>query len=208
MSEKLETVIDKLMELVEKEGSVSTTRAGKALGLLPSQVERMAALMEQSGLVTLQFGITGPVISKVRQPQKASKTRSPREAKQDLMERAKSIERDILGGIDVLRFTEDEITMKLKHAERNLEKLREGDMTQEQFQVFKHELFFIEQQMRQFKAERKKLEDKESAFVSRIQRVRDSLDHVKPQNNTQPSIFQHLNGFFSRKTTSRKQDKK
>jgi hypothetical protein len=57
--EKVETTIDKLVDFVQKKGKVSMQEAAKTLALEVNQLEELADVLQEGGLIEVKYGITG-----------------------------------------------------------------------------------------------------------------------------------------------------
>lgn len=67
----VETVIDRFYGLVSSSKSITAKRAAAALSLAPGQVEKLARLLEDAKLVSIDYGVSDMVISLPVAPEKA-----------------------------------------------------------------------------------------------------------------------------------------
>src|SRR5271157_670934 len=59
VSEKVETVIDRLVEYVQKKGKVDVKEAANAMALEKDQVEELAEVLKESGMMDISYTLLG-----------------------------------------------------------------------------------------------------------------------------------------------------
>ena len=69
VKENIETVIDRILDFVNRSGKVPLGDAAAAVARPANQVEKLALLLEEKGLLEVHYEITGVKLSPPKRPQ-------------------------------------------------------------------------------------------------------------------------------------------
>jgi hypothetical protein len=119
----METVIDRLVQLVQSEGAASISDASKALAVSPVQIEKLAMVLEDSGLLRIRYTLRGPRLFAVQAPKTEVLKRIGNAKKRyadRLLEDAQRLERDVKDSESIFRFMERDVLKHLEDAKRVL----------------------------------------------------------------------------------------
>ena len=126
MKEKeIDTVIDRLFELVNGQGRISVSAAARALALNPDQVDKMGLVLESNKLISVSYEFWGTVLSK-RKIELEEVVRSLEKSPNGLLDESKEMNEQVLGSENLTNFIDRDIKKRLQIAERLL-KLIESD---------------------------------------------------------------------------------
>lgn len=195
VKEDLETVIDRLLDYVQTNKSVTLNAASKALALNANQVERLALLLEESELMEVQYTIFG-VRLVPRHPGEEDEASKREEAKRkvsEILRQTQSLEREVMTAEHLLGFMERDIVRRLEVAGDLLEALeKKKNYTPAELEFVRKELDLLSKQLDAFSSEVKQLNDKELAFYSEIDDFRQRLRLIKASEVGRQSLFDKM----------------
>lgn len=119
----METIIDRLVQLVQSEGAASVGDASKALAVNAAQIEKLAMVLEDSGLLRIRYTLRGPRLFAVQAPKSEVLKRIGNAKKKyadRLLEDAQRLERDVKDSESIFRFMERDVLKHLEDAKRVL----------------------------------------------------------------------------------------
>jgi len=176
----IDTVIDRLNEYVQINGRVEAADAAKALALTPEQVERLALVLEQSGLVTVHYTLGG--IQLIARKPKEEKREGESGKKED---ETKQLELEVMKAGSIIAFMEKDLTRRIKRAEQLLHELESKEtFTETEFNNIKKEMQLILQQAAMFDDEVMKLVEKEDELKALVQAFLKRLENVERRPRT------------------------
>ncbi|MEW5955459.1 MAG: hypothetical protein AB1626_02895 [Candidatus Micrarchaeota archaeon] len=176
----IDTVIDRLNEYVKINGRVEAADAAKALALTADQVERLALVLEQSGLVTVHYTLGGIQLI-ARKPKEEKK--AGEEAKRE--DESKQLELEVMKAGSIIAFMEKDLTRRIKKAEQLLHELESKEtFTESEFNNIKKEMHLILQQAAMFDEEIVKLVEKEDELRALVQAFLKRLESVERRPRT------------------------
>lgn len=176
--ESVETVIDRFLEYVRSNGQVSLSNVASALAINPSQAERIAILLEQSGFLELKYGI-GDVTVSVKKKSEAKPEKKP-VGKNALVEQSEEIEREILTAENLLKFFERDISRRIQIADELLKDIEEKDeLDPNDIKEIEREVDLALGQLAAFSQEIKTLADKEEHFYNKLFNFKKKLDKLQ-----------------------------
>lgn len=166
----IETVIDRLLDFVRSNGKVRLSDAAKALALSPSQVEKLALLLEESGLLEVNYGLTEVTIKeKAFKPKEDAETQAAKSAKKkydEVIEKSKKLEFEVMTSENLLRFIEKDIEKRLYRAELLIKGLEESpNFSASELEIIEKELALAFDQLATFSAEIDSLKVKNAHFT-------------------------------------------
>jgi len=113
---ELKTNADKLLELVEERKEIGVKEAAKLLGLDSETVQSLAELLEDSGLLSIKYGLTGETLMGRSQKPKVEET--PKNEKKV----AKILPKDPL---ELAKFRMKTILVELQNDEKTIAKIKD-----------------------------------------------------------------------------------
>ncbi|MEM0475447.1 MAG: hypothetical protein QW343_01505 [Candidatus Norongarragalinales archaeon] len=204
VKEDVETVIDRLLAYVQTNKEATLSSAASAMALPPAQVEKLALLLEESGLLTVKYGLgSTKLVSKEYSEAQAAKAKKKIEARKDevIME-SEAAEREVMTAETLLAFIERDVSRRLSIAEKLLADVekKEGEYSHEDYEFLEKELAVILQQAAMFEDEVAKLKAREAElrslvteFQKRLEAIRDKIPAA-----AQPPTRRGLRGILQR----------
>ncbi|MEM4389363.1 MAG: hypothetical protein QXG98_01735 [Candidatus Micrarchaeia archaeon] len=124
-SSEMRTVIDRIVEFIKEKKRATVAEVADALALERDDVEKLADILEESGLITVRYSLLHPGKTEL-----AIRERLAAPAKKELAslsEMLESLDSDVRASEKRLLSVEDDILTRLRRAEETLEML-EGAM--------------------------------------------------------------------------------
>jgi len=189
VKEDIETIIDRLYDYVNTNGRVSVDAAAKAIGLPTDQVEKLAVLLENSGLLEMQYTLTHVVlVSKSFVMQQAEAEGKKSKASKDVVAvEANALEQEVLTTENIVGFMERDLIRRIGKAEAMLKHL-EGtrSFTPGQLDFLKREIETILKQLHVFDSEVHTLEAGETSFEDKVMRFRERITLLEQKKAAEP----------------------
>ncbi len=191
IKENLDTSIDRLVEYINANESVSVTNAAKVLAMNPDEVEKLGEMLAESGLISIRYELTNTILTaKKKIVQKA--TLAP-QSKPLTAEEGKKIEKQVYDTESIFEFIETDLNKRINIAQNNLKKLsqqanvpkEEVEKTEKEMQKIIEEVHIMEnrvnelykkvylfdQQLQTFRENIKKLEVRKPSLIDRIKNL-------------------------------------
>lgn|GEM_PF-2582404 len=190
VKEDIETVIDRLYDLIKAGNKVTVKEAALALSLTDEQVEKLAMILEESDLIEVQYTLAGSVLmpKKVEQPNTLIPLATPKQVREkEVIEEVKSVE-------NVAEFIEKDFIERLSKAEKALAAATSGkDLSKKDIVDIRKELKFLQQKLKNFQANIKKIEVGEVSFEQQVAKYQTKLAELektsKEGGSTSPVAF-------------------
>lgn len=183
MKERIETVIDRLLEYVRLNGRTSLSQAASALGLQAEQAERLALLLEEHGLIEVRYGVLG--ITLYDRGILAQKKAEPG-AKSLAVQQAQELEAEILKTENMVQFFEKDLERRILRAEGILVELEKKDnLSRRELDVVRKEVDAALGQLAAFSSEVQELSEKEQRFYRKLTTFRQKIERLKAQEEMQ-----------------------
>ena len=178
----IETVIDRLLDFVRSNGKVRLSDAAKALALSPAQVEKLALLLEESGLLEVNYGLTEVTLKeKIFKPKEDVDTQAAKAAKKKfdaVIEKSKKLEFEVMTSENLLRFIEKDIEKRLYRAELLIKSLEENEnFSVNELELIEKEISLAFDQLSTFSSEIDSLKKKHAQFTKLLTHFKKRL-HV------------------------------
>ncbi|GEM_PF-2578509 len=165
LKDRIETVIDRLLEYVTLNGNASVRKTAAALGLEPSQVERLALLLEENGLMEVRYGLLGATLCAKEQPEKKQGATDPNRR----VEKARELEEEILKTENLMAFFEKDLERRIVQSETLLDELeKKTEYTSEELEMIRKEVDAALGQLAAFSDQIRELGEKERAFYEKL----------------------------------------
>jgi hypothetical protein len=140
---EIETVIDRLLELVYKRGKTTIREAAMILALDQNQIEKMALLLESQGLIDVSYTLIGTVLSK-KSAKESLEFEQPLERifqkKNTVEEESKEIKEDLLSSESLTRFVEWDIKRRIDRSDRLLNDLERRKLSEDEIHIVEKHL--------------------------------------------------------------------
>lgn len=165
MKERIETVVDRLLEYVALNGDASVKKTASALGLQSTQVERLALLLEQNGLMEVRYDLLGATLHTKSKPEEKQKPAGDTSR----AEKARQLEEEILKTENLMAFFEKDLERRIIQAESILEELeKKTGTTPEELDAIRKEVDAALGQLAAFSDQIRELSEKEQAFYEKL----------------------------------------
>ncbi len=186
VKEDIETVIDRLADYVKAGGEVTLNDAASALGMQPNQVERLALLLEEKGLLEVRYTLGGVKLGSHKPEGEAADSKKILSAGKTERNTVggDELEREVLMSENLLQFFETDLQRRNNRAQRLLEDLeKRDDYTEEELRHLKNEVNLSIKQLDSFSEEIRKLGAMESGFKEKLSNFNTRLStmEAKPQ---------------------------
>ena len=182
MKERIETVIDRLLEYVTLNGNVSIKKTSAALGLEPAQVERLALLLEENGLMQVRYGLFGATLTvkEVREEKQKSADSESR------VKKAQKLEEEILKTENLMAFFEKDLERRIIQAEELLDELeKKAEFTSEELELIRKEVDAALGQLAAFSDQIRELGEKEQAFYEKLISFKQKISKIQGRDQPQ-----------------------
>ncbi len=184
--ESVDTVIDRFLDYVKANGKTTLSSVSSALGIAPSQAERLAFLLEQSGFIEVQYGLADIVVSVAKKQDKKEVLAS--ESSKIILE-SQELEREVLAAENLTKFFEKDILRRIVLAERLLGEMQENpEFTFVEVQAVEREVDLALGQLAAFSQEVKSLADKEEDFYNKLISFKHKLHVLKASRKVEKQI--------------------
>ncbi len=176
--EDLETVIDRLHEFVKINKRISLSSAAGALGLPLAQAERLALLLEESGLIMVQYSLGKTELLAKEDPNALVAT--PIGEGKSLREIAKTLEHEVMESESVMEFMQRDLRRRIKLAEDSITSMEHtGAFSTEDVAFLKKELGILDAQLQHFRYEVAELSGIEKEFEGKVKQFRDRISALE-----------------------------
>jgi hypothetical protein len=123
VSEKVETVIDRLVEYVQKKGKVDVKEAANAMALEKDQVEELAEVLKESGMMDVNYTLLGTFLIAKEAPKEKAKVEEKRDRSQ-MTSMVVALDKDLRDSQKSFEFVEQNIRKRLDKDEVILNELK------------------------------------------------------------------------------------
>ncbi len=181
MKEKeIDTVIDRLFELVNGRGRISVSEAAKALTLDANQVEKMALVLESNKLVDVSYELWGTILSK-KKIEIGEIVKSLEKSPNKLVDESRELNEQIVGSENLTKFIEKDIKKRLDNAEKLLRLIERDDenLTRQNVRVVGEFVEKAASEIRKAMAEASDLRRYEGNFSKKINRFKKRLKRLE-----------------------------
>jgi len=184
LKEDIETSLDRLLEYVNKAGKVPLADAASAIGRPPTQVERLALLLEEKGLLEVNYNLTGIKISAPRPEGNGTQARQDESgiatAPLGVIEQAKQIESEMIASESLLKFFEKDLERRVERAQKTLLLMEKSDYTREEISQTLREMDLAIRQLDAFEKEISAMALRGSSFRQQLVEFKQKLAKMKP----------------------------
>ncbi len=181
VKDDIETVIDRLLVYVQTNKEVELSAASRAMALPPAQIEKLALLLEESGLLTVKYALTSTkIVSKEFSETQAEKAKQKIAVRKDeIILESEEAEREVLTAESLLSFIERDVARRLEVAEKLLVSLESRtDYSREDYDFIEKELTLILQQAAMFEDEVRKLNAREAELRETVIQLQKRLEAI------------------------------
>ncbi|MBI5229641.1 hypothetical protein HY991_06015 [Candidatus Micrarchaeota archaeon] len=187
----LETVIDRLTEYVALRRRTTVKQVASALSIPAPEVERLALLLQESGLIEVRYGlmdidlIAKEVPKKEAEEKLVSVAAEIRREKDVLREESIELEKEVLESENILEFMEKDIFRRIQNAEELIKTIESTErLTEDDIDYLAKEVDFLMKQIAKFRAETKKIEARSESFEQTIRSFDDQLEQLRRRLGT------------------------
>lgn len=192
IKENLDTSIDRLVEYINANESVSVTNAAKVLAMNPDEVEKLGEMLAESGLISIRYELTNTILASKKKII-LKPTLSP-QFKQLAVEEGKKIEKQIFDTESIFEFIESDLNKRINIAQNNLRKLSQ------QTNIDEKDVEKTESEMQKVIEEVHVMENRVNELYKRIyvfdQQLQTFRDNIKKIEKRKPSIIERIKNIF------------
>ncbi|MEM3556231.1 MAG: hypothetical protein QXF56_05925 [Candidatus Micrarchaeia archaeon] len=113
VSERVETIIDRLLEYVQKKGKIDVKEAASAMALEKDQVEELAEVLRESGMIDVNYTLLGTFLIAKEVPKEKPKTEEKAKERGTMASMIVSIDKDLRESHKSFEFVEQNIRKRL-----------------------------------------------------------------------------------------------
>jgi len=203
MAEAIETAIDRMVDLVQSHGTMSVSQMAKELRIGETQVEEIANVLAESGMIRIRYSLTGTFIEPkeaVLKPKEREKGVAEAKKRAGIRSLLSQVESEISESEGMLKSVEDEVLRRMKRVETLLDEIKAGERgaNDDELRILRAEATELERNMGRFSTGMEGVEAEVRRLTERIH----SLE-AKPQERAQvqgkPGLFGRLFGIFGRR---------
>ena len=184
VKENIETVIDRILDFVNRSGKVPLGDAAAAVARPANQVEKLALLLEEKGLLEVHYEITGVKLSPPKRPQKEGEpnegSKPDTAGTSPVIEEGMELEREVMRSESLLKFFENDLERRVNRAQEMLQLLEKSDYTAHELAETAKEIDMAIRQLEAFEKEIASLESKGTLFRKRLVAFKQKLAVMKP----------------------------
>ncbi|MCL5011760.1 MAG: hypothetical protein M1594_02605 [Candidatus Marsarchaeota archaeon] len=192
IKENLDTSIDRLVEYINANESVSVTNAAKVLAMNPDEVEKLGEMLAESGLISIRYELTNTILTSKKKI--ISKPTLTPQFKQLAVDEGKKIEKQIFDTESIFEFIESDLNKRINIAQNNLRKLSQ------QTNIDEKEMEKTESEMQKVIEEVHVMENRVNGLYKRIyvfdQQLQTFKDNIKKIEKRKPSIIEKIKSIF------------
>ena len=212
VNQTIETVIDRLYEFVRINKATTVKATASALALSEQQVEKLAHLLEDAGLVTVNYTLSEIQVSMptgekpAGAAQKTGDRTAPKSAEEKIHDDTARLEREVMKSQSVLEFVLSDLYLRMHRVELILVEIEgEAESSPEQVSYLRGELATIYRQHAQFSEHVSAMAKAGADFEKRMKAFEAALSAIeskgaKPGGGSSGGFF----GFLSKKPASAK----
>ncbi len=176
--ESIVTVIDRLVDFVRLRKRTGVGEAARALGMTPGHVEKLARLLEDSGLIEVHYTFTGTELVAAQGPRKEEKKRKE-ERREGAAEASRKVESWVKESGKVFEFVEEDVLKKMAAAEALLARLEKEKLGEADRKTVARELSEVMDALESFERALARLSERESEFRKRIAEFRKRVQETR-----------------------------
>ncbi|MCX6767411.1 MAG: hypothetical protein NTY90_01610 [Candidatus Micrarchaeota archaeon] len=193
--ENIETVIDRLVDFVKLKGRVSAVEAGRALGMSSGQVEGIARLLEDNGLVQVHYTLIGTELAAVGRDLKKKEGEKSRANEPGAVEAYKDFESFVKESEDIFEFLKEEVLKKMTAAESLLDRLEKEKLDENDKTAVRKELRRVTSTLNNFEPTLQKIVHGEKELRKRIREI---SKRTAAAERSKPGIWDGIRDFVAK----------
>jgi hypothetical protein len=114
VSERVETAIDRLVEYVQKKGKVDVKEAASAMALEKDQVEELAEVLKESGMMDVNYTLLGTFLIAKEAPKEKAKVVEEKKDRGQMTSMVVALDKDLRDSHKSFEFVEQNIRKRLE----------------------------------------------------------------------------------------------
>ncbi|MFH0971892.1 MAG: hypothetical protein V1835_04985 [Candidatus Micrarchaeota archaeon] len=147
---KLDTSIDRLVEFVTLKKSCTVDDASKSLGMPSKQVEELAEILAESGLIDVRYEFSGIRLTPKIVRKEGDDAKGKAERKLTLAERMDGIGKELQDAENMFVFSEKDILRKVENAKVHFKEIEKYEISEQSIPVLKKKAFELDSSIRVF----------------------------------------------------------
>ncbi|NYZ78654.1 hypothetical protein H0N99_00740 [Candidatus Micrarchaeota archaeon] len=207
VSEKVETVIDRLVEYVQKKGKVDVKEAANVMALEKDQVEELAEVLKESGMMDISYTLLGTFLIAKELPKEKAKVEEKKDRSQ-MTSMMVTLDKDLRDSHKSFEFVEQNIRKRLDKDEDIMNEL-EGkvhDVSIADMEYLLREARELRVVTKHFRKDIRDLREKVKKFHERVKKLevetmkaeQERLGPRKPWHYPISMFFTRLKNTFKR----------
>lgn len=206
----METAIDRMVDLVQSKGTMSLSQVAKELRVEETQVEEIANVLADSGMIRIRYTLTGTFIEPkvaLLKPRERDKVVAEAKKRAGIRSLLSQVEAEIAQSETMLKPAEDEAVRRMKKMDDLLLEIekQEREATEEELRTLRSEALGLEKGMKRVGGEMRTVEDQMARLTARIHALETKApEKAEARKEHGPGLFSRLFGWifriFGRKT--------
>jgi|GEM_PF-4276350 len=176
----IETVIDRILDYVKRSNGVTLGDLSSAVGRPSNQVERLALLLEEKGLLEVHYNVLGVRVVPKKEEDLAEGKDEAKPQDKVIIEESRKLEHEVLISESLLEFFDNDLTRRILLSESLLSDLERRDYTKEEIDFVKKELDLALKQLEAFSKEIQTLSKREEQFRDKLAQFKTKLGTIRP----------------------------
>jgi MoaA/NifB/PqqE/SkfB family radical SAM enzyme len=207
VSEKVETVIDRLVEYVQKKGKVDVKEAANAMALEKDQIEELAEVLKDSGLMDINYTLLGTFLIAKELPKEKAKVEEKKDRSQ-MTSMMVALDKDLRDSHKSFEFVEQNIRKRLDKDEVIMNELESKvhDVSIADMEYLLREARELRVVTKHFRKDIRSLREKVKRFHERVKKLevetmkaeQERLGPRKPWHYPISMFFTRLKNTFKR----------
>lgn len=145
---RLDTPIDRLVEYVKLKKSTTVEEAAKALSLPSKEVEELAEILAESGLINLRYEFSGIRLTPKLVKAEDAKPGEAGAKGRGVLERVNSVEQELKSASDMFAFSEKDISRRVEAVRSHFKEIESLEVKDEEVEPLKRKTLALMSQTR------------------------------------------------------------
>lgn len=170
--ESIVTIIDRLVDFVKMRKTAQVNEAARALGMSPGHVEKLARLLEDSGLIEVRYSLSGTelvAVEGIKKPEKKKEEKQAARSSVNVSEWIRESQR-------VFEFLEVDVLKRITATETLLSRIEREGVSEEDRKKIMAELSEVAKSMDSLERELEEVRKKESSFRNRLAEFKKKIE--------------------------------
>ncbi|MFH1106793.1 MAG: hypothetical protein V1787_02760 [Candidatus Micrarchaeota archaeon] len=178
---QLDTAIDRLVEYVKLKNGTSVVEASRALQMPVKDVEELADILAESGLINVKYEFSGIRLTpKLAMPADAKPSQAP-PRRTTVLERFSGVEKELKGASDLFVFSEKDLSRRLEAVQAHFQEIERMSLTTEETEAMRRMAPALIIETRGFEEKVGALKARAALLEAEVEAFRKLLDEDAPR---------------------------